>query len=99
MIPYVRTRMQNFQKDYQYCFYLTDNFANSLAVWIMLFSLRQMSSVGNFIQTAYNLLKPCTNLYLYHMIKSDKYLEEFMSVTSEENWSENLHEDGKKLIS
>lgn len=51
-----------------------------------------MSSVGNFVQTAYHLLKSCTNLYLYHMIKSDKYLEEFMSVTPEENWSENLHE-------
>lgn len=90
MILDVRTRMQSFQKDYQYCFYLTDNFANSLAVW-MFFSLRQMSSVGNFVQTAYHLLKPCTNLYLYHMIKSDKYLEEFMSVSPEENWSENLH--------
>lgn len=77
MIPDVRTRMQSFQKDYQYCFYLTDNFANSLAVWMIAFSLTQMSSTGNFVQTAYNLLKPCTNLYLYDMMESDKYLEEF----------------------
>lgn len=69
--------MQSFQKGYQYCFYLTDNFANSLAVWMMSFSLRQMSRMGNFVQTAYNLPKPCANLYLYVMIKSDKYLEEF----------------------
>lgn len=75
MIPDVRTRMQSFQKDYQYCFYLTDSFANSLAVWMVSFSLRQMSSVGNFVQTAYNLLKPCTGLYLYHMMKSNKNSE------------------------
>lgn len=57
MIPDVRTRMQSFQKDYQFSFYLTDNFANSLAILMMSFSLRQMPSVGNFLQTAIICLK------------------------------------------
>lgn len=92
MIPNGRTRMQSFQKDYQYCFYLTDNFANTLAVWMMSFSLRQTSSMGNLIKTACNLLKPSTHLCLYLVIKSNKSSEELMSVTPEVNWSENLHE-------
>lgn len=92
MIPNVRTRMQSFQKDYRYCFYLTDSFTNTLAVWMISFSLRQTSSMGNFIQTACNLLKPTTDLYLYLVKKSNKNSEELKSVTPEVNWSENLHE-------
>jgi len=51
-VPDAEMRMLSFHRDHQNCFSLTDNFANSSATWLTSFTLRQISGMGDFGQTA-----------------------------------------------